>query len=65
MGAMKNYLEDQLELLEAGKYKELLLEAKRWDDPTGQLWAVLAWHVAFGDPETGYIDYEKDEDNGR
>lgn len=60
MGAMKNYLEDQLELLEAGKYKELLLEAKRWDDPTGQLWAVIAWYVAFNDQETGYIDYEKD-----
>lgn len=62
MGAMKNYLEDQIELLETGKYKELLLEAKRWDDPAGHLWAVLAWQIAFEDPETGYIDYGKDQD---
>lgn len=62
MGAIKNHLIEQHQLLEAGKYKELLLEAKRWDDPAGELWAVLAWHVAFGDPETGYIDYGKDQD---
>lgn len=62
MGAMKNYLEDQLELLETGRYKELLLEAKKWDNPAAQLWAVVAWYIAFEDPQTGYIDYEKDQD---
>jgi len=62
MGAMKNYLEDQIELLETGKYRELLLEAKRWENPAEQLWAVIAWHVCFNDPETGYIDYGKDQD---
>lgn len=61
MGAIKNHLIEQHQLLEAGKYKELLLEAKRWEDPAAELWAVLAWYVRFNEPEAGYIHYGKDE----
>lgn len=62
MGAIKNHIIEQHQLLEAGKYKELLLEAKRWDDPAAELWAVLAWYVRFNDPEAGYIHYEEEQD---
>ena len=60
MGRMKDYLFDCQELLEAGSYEQLLEKLRPWgEDAPAQLWAVMAWLVAFENPETGYIDYDE------
>jgi hypothetical protein len=56
MGRMKDYLIECQQLLAEDKYLELLQDCKTWEDPAEQLWAIVAWQVAFDHPEIGYLE---------
>jgi hypothetical protein len=56
MGRMKDHLINMQELLQEGKYLELLQDCKTWEDPAEQLWAIVAWQVVNEYPELPYLN---------